>query len=331
MLTQKELILDGKRIGIMGKGGSGKSTVTALLAKSLKKSGYAVCVLDADPTNVGLAQALGIEQPPAHLLDYFGDMVFDDGFFTYPVGDSTPLVGANLHIDDLPEAYHGRSPDSIDFFIAGKIADMGIGADFIGPIAKITHEFKPRYSAKAPVTLVDFKAGLEDAISGDVLSLDWIIVVIDPTMDAVKMAVNVQEIVNQLRAGEMPFATYLDDFDLQELGYQMVQDVNVPSVLFVLNKMQDELTEEFLRDNLAENGITPLGVIHDALAVSMAGLMGEPLIKSPAQLEADWIVKALETAVTHASSSFQQAHSAKVNNQNQRLVDQHSPRYANPA
>lgn len=64
MLEKKEQILNGKRIGIMGKGGSGKSTITALLAKSLRKSNYEVCVLDADPTNVGLAQTLGIEHTP---------------------------------------------------------------------------------------------------------------------------------------------------------------------------------------------------------------------------------------------------------------------------
>ena len=311
---KKELVLTGKRIGIMGKGGSGKSTLTALLAKSLKKSGYNVSVLDADPTNVGLAQALGMAHPPAPLLDYFGDMVFDDGFFIYAAGDSTPLVGADLHIDDLPEAYHGRSADGIDFFSAGKIADMGIGADFVGPIAKIAHEFKPRYPAdEAPVMLVDFKAGLEDAVSGDVLSLDWIVVVIDPTMAAVQMAIQMQEIVNQLRAGEMPFVAYVDDFDLRELGYpQMVQDVNVPGVMFVLNKIQDELTEQFLRDKLAAaGGLVPTAVIHDALAISRAGLMGQPLLKTPAQLQADQMMQALETAVTQSSISPQHTHSIK--------------------
>lgn len=320
MLIKKEQTLKGKRIGIMGKGGSGKSTVTVLLAKSLKKFGYDVCVLDADPTNMGLAQTLGIKQPPASLLDYFGDMVFNDGSFVYPTGHSLPLVEADLHIEDLPEMYHGRSPDGIDLFIAGKIAELGIGADFVGPIAKIAHEFNPRYPGEAPVTLVDFKAGLEDAVSGDIMSLDWIVVVIDATMASVKMAVDIQEIMNQLKAGEMPFITCLDD----ELSCQLAQDAKVPGVVFVLNKIQDELTEQFLRDKLAENGIEPLGVINDTLAVAMAGLMGGSLIKTPAQLEADWIVKELETAVSHPPLYPSPMPLFKNVNYNQRLVDQHS-------
>jgi Mrp family chromosome partitioning ATPase len=42
--------LAGQRIGIFGRGGSGKSTCTVLLAKALAQAGYAVCVVDADST-----------------------------------------------------------------------------------------------------------------------------------------------------------------------------------------------------------------------------------------------------------------------------------------
>jgi CO dehydrogenase nickel-insertion accessory protein CooC1 len=111
----------------------------------------------------------------------------------------------------------------------------------------------------------------------------------------------------------------------------MVQDTNVPGIVFVLNKMRDELTEQFLRDKLAENGIEPTAVIHDALAVSMAGLMGEPLIKTPAQLEADWLVQALVTAVTQSPIPPHLAHLAKQNNHPKHLVNQQSITYMNPA
>ena len=97
-MLNEEKSLSGKRIGLFGKGGSGKSTVTVLLAKALKKSGYDVCVLDADSTNIGLAQALGIEFPPAPLLDYFGGMVFSGGLVSCPVDDPTPLEGSDVFI-----------------------------------------------------------------------------------------------------------------------------------------------------------------------------------------------------------------------------------------
>lgn len=296
MLAEKEKVLCGKRIGLFGKGGSGKSTVTVLLAKALKRAGYEVCVLDADSTNIGLAQALGIEQSPVPLLDYFGGMVFSGGAVTCPVDDPTPLVGADLAIDDLPTEYYGRSPDGIHFFVAGKMGDKGPGAGCDGPIAKIARDFRPRYAGQQPITLVDFKAGLEDSARGNVVSLDWIVVVVDPTTAAVQMAVNMQEMVDQLKAGGMPSTAHLEDIELVEIAYRLYREAHVKGVLFILNKGRDELTEKFLRDKLAEKGIEPSGVIPYSPAVALAWLMGKPFIKTPVQVEMERFVKGLESA-----------------------------------
>ena len=289
MLAEKEKALSGQRIGIFGKGGSGKSTVTVLLAKALKKSGYEVCVLDADSTNIGLALALGIKQPPVPLLDYFGGMVFSGGAVTCPVDDPTPLADADIAIEALPAKYYGRSPDGIQFFVAGKMGDKGPGAGCDGPIAKIARDFTPQYRGQQPVSLVDFKAGFEDSARGNITSLDWIIVVVDPTTAAVQMAINMKEMVDQLKAGRLPATAHLEDFDLIELAQQLYVNANVKGVLFILNKVRDNLTEQFLRDKLYEKGIEPLGVIHDTPALSMGWLLGEPLIRTEAQAEADRI------------------------------------------
>jgi len=71
-MQDKSGTLSGKRIGIFGKGGAGKSTVAVLIAKVLRTLGYQVCVLDADSTNVGLSRAFGISPTPKTLLDYYG-------------------------------------------------------------------------------------------------------------------------------------------------------------------------------------------------------------------------------------------------------------------
>ena len=54
-------------IGVMsGKGGVGKSTVTALLAKKLNKQGYKVGILDADITGPSIPRIMGVEDQRAY-------------------------------------------------------------------------------------------------------------------------------------------------------------------------------------------------------------------------------------------------------------------------
>jgi len=51
------------KILICGKGGSGKSTISALLAEELASKGHKVLVVDTDESNFGLYKHLGMEQP----------------------------------------------------------------------------------------------------------------------------------------------------------------------------------------------------------------------------------------------------------------------------
>lgn len=58
-------------ISLCGKGGCGKSTVSALLAKKFAKRGNAVLVLDAGESNSGLNRQLGLSMP-RDFINYFG-------------------------------------------------------------------------------------------------------------------------------------------------------------------------------------------------------------------------------------------------------------------
>ena len=51
------------KVAVCGKGGSGKSTVTTLLAKELAERGRKVLVIDSDESNYGLSRQLGVDLP----------------------------------------------------------------------------------------------------------------------------------------------------------------------------------------------------------------------------------------------------------------------------
>ena len=74
--------LNGKRIGIFGKGGAGKSTVTYFLANGLVRRDYPVIVLDADSTNLGLFRIFQFKASPRPLMEFYGGTVFHGGRVT---------------------------------------------------------------------------------------------------------------------------------------------------------------------------------------------------------------------------------------------------------
>jgi len=51
------------KLVICGKGGSGKSTISALMAREMAARGDRVLVVDTDESNFGLYKHLGLEQP----------------------------------------------------------------------------------------------------------------------------------------------------------------------------------------------------------------------------------------------------------------------------
>jgi CO dehydrogenase nickel-insertion accessory protein CooC1 len=297
MIAEEAKPLDGSRIGIFGKGGSGKSTATVLLARSLARAGYDVCVLDADSTNVGLYQAFGLETPATPLLDYFGGMVFSGGAVTCPVDDPSLLPGAEVTLDMLPAEYYTRSPDGILLLTAGKIGEEGPGAGCDGPVAKIARDLQLSSFGEHPVTLVDFKAGFEDSARGAVISLDWALVVMDPTQAAIKMAEDMKAMIREIKAGTPPATQHLDFPELAELAIRLFREARVKDVFFLLNNIDDLETEDYLRQELAERGIEPLGVIRRDPAIARAWLHGESLAPSNPANDTSDLVGALERSV----------------------------------
>ena len=299
---QKELNLSGKRIGVFGKGGSGKSTTVVLLAHDLLKYGYEVCILDADSTNIGLSSVLGMDQSPEPLMSYYGGTIFSGGLVTCPVDDPTPLPGAKMALDELPTQYYRRTPIGITLLVAGKIGDQGPGAGCDGPISKIARDFRIQTHGKDIVTLVDFKAGFEEIARGVITSLDWAIMVIDPTLAAVEMAYNMKDIVNEIKKGRLPATHHLDNPDLVALANQQYLDTKIRGVMFLLNKVGDAATETYLRAKLAKRDIEPACVIHADPSISTSWLKGTFLMSRMQQEDLTGFIYKLEEAERMAAS-----------------------------
>lgn len=264
----------GFRVGVFGKGGAGKSTVTVFLAEALRRRGFPVVVLDADSTNVGLAAALGLHEEPAPLLEHFGGMVFSGGAVTCPVDDPTPLPGAELRLAELPDRFVGRNPDGILLLVAGKLGALGPGAGCDGPVAKIARDLRVRGQDEAPVMLVDYKAGFEDAARGALTGVDRALVVVDPTTAAVQMAKHLTVMVAEIRRGVPPATRHLEREELVEMAVRLFRDARVRGVSAVLSRVPTPGTESYLTSTLAEAGVEVAGVFPEEPKVAGQWLQG---------------------------------------------------------
>jgi CO dehydrogenase nickel-insertion accessory protein CooC1 len=269
--------LSGLRLGIFGKGGAGKSTVTVLLAGALRRLGYSVLVVDADSTNIGLAKALGIERDPDPLLDYFGGMVFSGGRVTCPVDDPEPLPGASVSLSDLPAATVARNSDGICLLVAGKLGRLGPGAGCDGPIAKIARDLHVTDIGPDDVMLVDYKAGFEDSARGALTSLDWVLSVVDPTTAALQMALHLARMVTEIRAGTPPATEHLERPELVDLAVRLFREARVRGVLAILNRVPDPNAESYLREALEVAGVPVVGVIGEDPTIQVQWLRGKRL------------------------------------------------------
>ena len=84
------------KILICGKGGCGKSTIVALLAKEIAVRKSKVLVIDSDESNIGLHSRLGM-QKPEDFMNYFGGKKV--------LFEKTRELKDKWRLDDLPRDY----------------------------------------------------------------------------------------------------------------------------------------------------------------------------------------------------------------------------------
>ena len=175
------------KIMICGKGGCGKSTVTALLAKTLERQGKNVLVVDADESNLCLHRLLGIAQPEI-MMDAMGGRQGTRERLKQ-AADHThedELFKDEILIDDLPEQCITEA-GGIKLLVIGKITSFGEGcACMIGGISKaVLSRLKER---KDEIVLIDAEAGLEHFGRRVDSTCDLILCIVDPSFESIHMA-----------------------------------------------------------------------------------------------------------------------------------------------
>ena len=161
------------KLMLCGKGGCGKSTVTALLAKEYARQGKRVLVIDCDESNYGLHQQLGLELPK-DFTDFVGGkqrimMLSANGPMNVP-----PLFEGPMTLDDIPKDYlseHG----GIMLLSPGKIVDANEGCACAFNI--VMFQFLQFLQlGENDVVIMDMEAGVEHFGRGTGNSCDAVLI-----------------------------------------------------------------------------------------------------------------------------------------------------------
>lgn len=177
------------KLAISGKGGVGKTTLTALLATSLADRGYRVTAIDADP-NPTLAAALGLpSQPITPLLDLREEI-------EQRVGGTDGFVRLNPRVDDLVERV-AVVHRGIRLVVAGAITRGGAGcACPQSVLLRRVLEFLALEHDQA--LLVDLEAGLEHLGRRSAHAADALLVVVDPSRASMETAGRIRRLAAEI-------------------------------------------------------------------------------------------------------------------------------------
>lgn len=236
------------KISVCGKGGSGKSTVVALLTHAAQERGYAVLVVDSDESNSGLFRTLGLEAPPVPLMELLGGKASIKKNMRAP----SLFEQSEIIIRDIPQP-HIQRRDGLALVSIGKILQSLEGCAC--PMGVLSRELlkKLRLDEKE-IAFVDMEAGVEHFGRGIDEGMDKVLLVVEPSFESLLVAQKIKDLAAGMKKGSVA----------------------------VLNKTPSETVVQRLEGELGKMGIQVIGAIPKDADVFDASLEGRILEKGAA-------------------------------------------------
>jgi CO dehydrogenase maturation factor len=258
------------KIAISGKGGVGKTTLSALLAQAYADAGRNVLAADADPSPC-LAGALGF---PPELRDQLHPIAEMDDLILERTGARPGTTGGfftlNPRVDDIPERFSVLHR-GVRLLEMGSV-DLGGSGCICPESALLKTLFTHLLFRKDDVLILDMYAGVEHLGRATVDFVDAMIVVVEPTRRSLGTAAQIKSLAN---------------------------DIGLTRLWLVGNKVRDDEEAAFLEHETP--GLPVLGLLPADLAVQQADRLGIAVYDHVPSLRqsAEHMATALEKEIIH--------------------------------
>lgn len=232
-------------ISISGKGGTGKTTLTALLLKYLiQKTDDAPLVVDADPaTNLPEVLGVKVEKTVGSVTDELKRQIAE--------GEIPPMVSK----EGLLEAWIFETlveTDHFDLLAMGRSEGEGCYCYVNSVLTKILDTLTKNYT----YTLLDMEAGLEHLSRRTDRDVDTMLIITDPSKMGLETSRRIKELTREVH-------------------------INVGKIYLVGNQFPEGM-EETLKEAAEKIGLDLAGVIPLDPNVASYNMLGKPLLELPA-------------------------------------------------
>lgn len=225
------------KIGVVGKGGVGKTTISALLARALAERGRRVLAVDTD-SNPNLGLSLGLDAAQTEAI---------------PTVPRSVIVGArgDVTIEELMADYAVLTPAGVSLMSALRVTEAGAGCT-CGGHATVRSLLGEALDSETDDTIIDMEAGIEhlSRSGGTLAHADVLVLVMEPSRKAVITA---------------------------ERTIALARELGIDAWIGVGNKAEDGEQRSTLESLCAEHAVPLDVVLPTSPAVMRADRSGDPL------------------------------------------------------
>ncbi len=235
------------KIAVSGKGGVGKTLLSAFLARAFAADGWDVIAIDADP-DANLAASLGFPDaekivPVSHLKALIDERT------EAKAGPGGLYFKLNPRVDDLPSSYSVKH-DGIRLMVMGEMKKGG-GGCYCPENALLSSLMAHLLLGCQEIVILDMAAGIEHLSRGTARAVDHLIIVVEPGRASLDTAQRVR---------------------------RLATDLGISKIGVVGNKVRTEAEEEFILHHTAD--LEFLGFIPFDPDLAGMQIRGLPVINS---------------------------------------------------
>jgi CO dehydrogenase maturation factor len=239
------------KIAVSGKGGVGKTTISASIIRTIANKGYQVYAVDADP-DVSLGTTLGF---PEQLLEGLVPLVEMRDVIAEKSGGGGAYFSLNPGVDDVPDRFSIKS-GNIKLLRMGGVKQGGT-ACYCRENSFLNAVVNALLLKEKEVVVLDMGAGIEHLTRGTAQGVDVMLIVTEPT----KVSVQTANVIKKL-----------------------AQDIGVPRLFVVGNKVRNGREKEFLETAFSPSeliGIIPFAetVLDQAMGDGATTGIDSPLLE----------------------------------------------------